>query len=141
VGEGVVLELLGQKFLINLKDPFMYGGWQLFSSILLVEVEGSLFKRWVALYPLVSVWRRGDREKHMHALSRIASPGVAWRSEAMGTGARRACEWSTDIWPKVSQVRSLLLSFIFATSLCLICFNRDRPSRLRDVVTLGRYSL
>jgi hypothetical protein len=33
------------------------------------------------------------------------------------------------------------LPFIFATSLCLICFDRDRPSRLRDAVTLGRSSL
>jgi hypothetical protein len=43
-----VLELLGQahrKFLINLKGPFMYGGWQLFSATLLVEVEESLLKR------------------------------------------------------------------------------------------------
>jgi hypothetical protein len=43
----------------------------------------------------------------------------------MGVGARHALEWSTKIWPKPSQVRNFLLPFIFATSLCLICFNRD----------------
>jgi hypothetical protein len=36
----------------------MHGGWKLFSPTLLVEVEGSLRKRWVALYALVRVWRR-----------------------------------------------------------------------------------
>jgi hypothetical protein len=50
---------------------------------LLVEVEGSLLIRWVALYALVSVWRRGEREKHTRALAHLASsgrvrPGVAW---------------------------------------------------------------
>jgi hypothetical protein len=47
---GGLLELLGQahmKFLINLKCSFMDGGWQLFSSILLVEVERSILKRWM----------------------------------------------------------------------------------------------
>jgi hypothetical protein len=45
-----MLELLSlshmefQIFLINLKGPFMHGGRQLFSPILLVEVEGSLLK-------------------------------------------------------------------------------------------------
>jgi hypothetical protein len=33
------------------------------------------------------------------------------------------------------------LSFIFATSPCLVRFDRDRSSRLREAVTLGRYSL
>jgi hypothetical protein len=53
-----LLELLGlahREFLINLKDTFMNGGWQLFSPILLVEVERSLLIRWVALYALASV--------------------------------------------------------------------------------------
>jgi hypothetical protein len=50
----------------------MHGGWQLFSPTLLVEMEGSLLIRWVALYILASVWSRGERGKH--------------------TRARRACE-------------------------------------------------
>jgi hypothetical protein len=68
-------------------------------------------------------------------------PGRAGRGEAMGADTRRAREWSIEIWPNASQVRGFLLSFIFAMSPCLICFNRDRPSRLRDIVTLGRSSL
>jgi hypothetical protein len=75
---GGLLELLGQahrKFIINLKGPFMHGGWQLFSPTLLVEEEGSLLKRWVAIYALASVWRRGEMEKHTCALTRLASPG------------------------------------------------------------------
>jgi hypothetical protein len=63
----------------------MYGVWQLISPTLLVEVKGSLFKRWVALYALARVWRRGKREKHMRALT---SPHLtrarwsrAWRGE------------------------------------------------------------
>jgi hypothetical protein len=68
----------------------MYDGWKLSSPTLLVEVEGSLFKQWVALYTLVSVWRKGEIEKHTHALARLAGPDVAWccvawRGETMGT--------------------------------------------------------
>jgi hypothetical protein len=47
----------------------MHGGWQLFSPTLLVEMEGSLLIRWVALYTFVSVWRRGERGKHTRARS------------------------------------------------------------------------
>jgi hypothetical protein len=58
----------------------MYGGWQLFSLTLLVEIEGSLFIRWVALYALASVWRREEKGKHTRARSsRRAGP---WRGEA-----------------------------------------------------------
>jgi hypothetical protein len=77
----------------------MLGGWQLFSPTLLVELEGSLLIRWVALYELASVWRRGEREKHMCMLARLTSPSraeagrdVARRGEATGVGARRARE-------------------------------------------------
>jgi hypothetical protein len=55
----------------------MHGGWQLFSPTLLVEVEESLFKRWVALYTLASVWKRGEREKHTRVHARLAERGVA----------------------------------------------------------------
>jgi hypothetical protein len=85
----------------------MHGEWQLFSPTLLVEIEGSLLIRWIALYALTSVWRRGERGKHTRALARLVSPhwagpSVAWRGEArrrdarrgeaMGTGARHARE-------------------------------------------------
>jgi hypothetical protein len=53
----------------------MHGGWQLFSPTLLVEVQECLLIKWVALYVLASVWRRGEREKHTRVLARIASPG------------------------------------------------------------------
>jgi hypothetical protein len=75
-----LLELFGQahrEFLINLKGSFMHDGWQLFSPILLVEVEGSLLKRWVALYALAKVWSIEEREKHARALARRAGLGVA----------------------------------------------------------------
>jgi hypothetical protein len=61
----------------------MYGGWQLFSPTLLVEMEESLLIRWVALYALVSVWRRGERGKHTRTLSCLTGRGRAWRGEAM----------------------------------------------------------
>jgi hypothetical protein len=66
----------------------MYGGWQLFSPTLLVEMKGTLLIRWVALYALASVWRRGEREKHAHA--RWPRRAGAWRDE--GAGARHAHE-------------------------------------------------
>jgi hypothetical protein len=46
-----------------------------------------------------------------------------------------------DDGPKASQIHGFLYPFIFATSLCLIHFDRDRPSRLRNAVTLGRSPL
>jgi hypothetical protein len=73
----------------------MHGGWRLFSLTLLMEVEESLLKRWVALYALATMWRRGERDKHTCA----------------------------------------------PTMPCLIHFDRDRHSRLWDIVTLGRSSL
>jgi hypothetical protein len=71
----------------------MHGGWQLFSPTLLVEVEESLLIRWVALDALASVWRR---EKERNTRARLLTsphltelgPGVAWRGEVMGAGAR-----------------------------------------------------
>jgi hypothetical protein len=91
------LELLGlahREFLINLKCPFMHGGCQVFSPTLLVEVEGNLLIRWIALYELASVWRRGEMERHMRSLTspRRAGWSGAWRGEVMGAGARRARE-------------------------------------------------
>ena len=87
---GGLLELLGQayrKFLINLKVSFMHGGWQLFSPTLLVEVERSLLIRWVVLYAVACMWRRGGKEKHMRVLAHLALMGRAGRGEAMGAGA------------------------------------------------------
>jgi hypothetical protein len=46
-----------------------------------VEVEEKLLIRWVALYALASVWKRGEREKHTRAVARLASPDQAWRGE------------------------------------------------------------
>jgi hypothetical protein len=57
-----------------------------------VEVEGSLLKRWVSHYALASVWRRGEREEHMHA--RACSPhlvGPAWCGEV------RRWAWVHDV--------------------------------------------
>jgi hypothetical protein len=62
---------------------------------MLVEMEGRLLIRWVALYALASVWRRGERGKHTRARSpRLTGPGrgVARRGEAMGAGAQLARE-------------------------------------------------
>jgi hypothetical protein len=70
----------------------MHGRWQLFIPTLLVEMEESLFIRWVALYALASVWRRGEKGKHTLALACLASPGGAGRGGAMGAGARCARE-------------------------------------------------
>jgi hypothetical protein len=81
------------------------------------------------------MWRRGEKEKHTRVLARLALTGRAGRGEPMGTGARRARESSAEIRPKASHVCSLLLLFIFATSPCLIRFDRDKPSQLRDTVT------
>jgi hypothetical protein len=40
--------------------------------LLLVEMEGSLLIRWVALYALAIIWRRGERGKHIRALAHLA---------------------------------------------------------------------
>jgi hypothetical protein len=73
-------------------------GWQTFSPTLLVEVEGSLLKRWVALYALVNVWRRGEMEKYTCTLAspRLAElsgvgRGMAW------CGLARRWMWAHDV--------------------------------------------
>jgi hypothetical protein len=120
----------------------MHGGWQLFSPTLLVEMEGRLLIWWVTLYVLTSVWRRGEREKHTRAPTRLASPGGA------GCGVARR-------WARAHDVRVYSLPKSgpkprrpTASFCCLFCyksvsntFDRDRASRLRDAVTLGRSSL
>jgi hypothetical protein len=68
----------------------MHGGWQFFSPTLLVEMEKSLLIRWVALYALTSVWRRGERGKHTRTRSvHLTGLGRAWRGEARRGEARR----------------------------------------------------
>jgi hypothetical protein len=52
-------------------------------------VERSLLIRCVALYTLVSVWMRGEIEKHTRTLASLASlgrvgRGVAWRGDGHG---------------------------------------------------------
>jgi hypothetical protein len=69
----------------------MHGGWQLFSPTLLVEVEGSLLIRCVALYALTSMWRRGEREKHTRSLTRLASTGVEWHGEVRWARVHDVC--------------------------------------------------
>jgi hypothetical protein len=69
---------------------------------LLVEVEESLLKMWVTPYALARVWSRGEIEKHMCVLIRLASlgwakRGEAWSGKAMCTGTRHAGEWSAEI--------------------------------------------
>jgi hypothetical protein len=58
-------------------------------------------------------------------LARLSSSGRA------GHGVAWRWAWAHD----------LLLLFIFAMSPCIIRFDIDRPSRLRDAVTLGGSSL
>jgi hypothetical protein len=67
----------------------------------------------------------------------LTPPRWVGQGGAMGMGTRRACEYSTEIRFKTSQAHGLLLPFSFAMSPRLIRFDRDRPSRLRDAVTLG----
>jgi hypothetical protein len=67
----------------------MHGGWQLFSPILLVKVEGRLLIKWVALYALVSVWRRGEMKKHTRVRS-LAGPDRAGRG-MVRRGDGRGC--------------------------------------------------
>jgi hypothetical protein len=62
----------------------MHGG-----PTLLMEMEGSLLIRWVALYALASVWMRGERGEYTCTLALLAGPG--W-GRAMGVGARCARE-------------------------------------------------
>jgi hypothetical protein len=126
----------------------MHDGWELFTPTLLVEVEENLLIRCVALHTLARVWRRGKIGKHMHALAHLASLGRAWRGEARQGKARR---WARvhnvcmNSLPKSgSKPHRSTTSFcrlFFATSPCLIRFDRDRPNRLWDAVTLGRSSL
>ena len=110
-----------------------------------------------SLYTCKSVEERRKGETHARARSpRLAGPGragrggagrgVAWRGvarrgEAMGAGARRAREWSAKIRPKASQVRGFLLPFIFCYEFVSNTLFIERPSRLRDAVTLGESSL
>jgi hypothetical protein len=104
----------------------MHGGWQHFSPTLLVEMEGSLLIRWVALYALASVWRRGERGKHTCALARLASPhragsGGAWLGEARRWA--RANDAHVNSPPKSGpKPRRPTFSFViyFAMSPCLI---------------------
>jgi hypothetical protein len=42
------------------------------------------------------------------------------QGEAKVVGVRHVREWSTEIHPKVLQIRDFLLPFIFAMSPCLI---------------------
>jgi hypothetical protein len=52
-----------------------------------------------------------EKDKNTCALARLASLGEPRRGMAMGTGARRAPEWSVEIRSKASQVHDFLLLF------------------------------
>jgi hypothetical protein len=81
---------------------------------------------------------REEREKHVCAwLSRLIEPGVVWRGGAMGTSAQRAREVHQNPAQSLTGPRLPFVVY-FATSSYLIRFDRDRSSRLRNVVTLGR---
>jgi hypothetical protein len=67
--------------------------------------------------------------------------GVGWQGKAMGVDTRCTHEWSVEIRSKASWARGFLLPFIFSLSPCLIRFDIDRPSGLRDVVILAESSL
>jgi hypothetical protein len=69
------------------------------------------------------------------ATSGLAGRGGAWRGEVR--------QWVRAHDVRVNGPPSLdfLLRFIFVMNSCLIRFDRDIPSRLRDTVTLGLSSL
>jgi hypothetical protein len=107
-------------------------------------LSGSLLIKWIALYALANMWRRGETEKHMcsFASSHRAGQGRAWR------GLARRWARAHDVHvnspskssPKPRMPAASFCHLFLLLSLCLIHFDRDRPSRLRDDVTLGRSS-
>jgi hypothetical protein len=87
----------------------------------------------------LQVCRREEKGRNIRALTRLTGKGMARRGEGRG---RTTCAWIVHWNPaKAAQVHGFLLPFIFAMSLCQICFDKDRPSRLWDAVTLGGSSL
>jgi hypothetical protein len=104
----------------------MHGVCQLFSHTLLVEMEERLLIRWVILYALTSVRRRGEKEKHTRALTRLISPGVAWAHDVRMNS------------PPKFRPKPHMHAASFP---CLRYFDRDRPSHLRDVVIIDESSL
>jgi hypothetical protein len=125
----------------------MHGGWQLFSPTLLLEMEGSQLIRWVALYALASVWRRGERGKHTRVLACLASPhrdGPGWARRGVVRRWARAHDVRVNSPPKSGpKPHRPAASFchLFCNKSVSNMVDRDRPSRLRDAVTLGRSSL
>jgi hypothetical protein len=113
----------------------MHARWQPFSPNLIVEVERSLLKRWVAVYTLASVEERRKREAHEHA----RSPHLARRGGA-GDGSGRM-NGLAKFGLKHRRPTTSFCRLFFAMSSCIIHFDRDRPSQSRDTVTLGRSSL
>jgi hypothetical protein len=78
------------------------------------------------------------RKGETRVLARLASPGVAWRwARAHDVRVNSPSKFGS----KPHRPAASFYRFFFATSLCLIRFDRDRPSRLRDAVTLDRSSL
>jgi hypothetical protein len=86
-------------------------------------------------------------EKHTYARLTGLARGVACRGMTRRGDGRGAYDVHMNSpsksGPKTrrSAASFCLLPFSFAMSPCLISFDRDRASRLRDAVTLGMSSL
>jgi hypothetical protein len=79
--------------------------WELFSTILLVEVEVVILKYASSLHFLKSSVRS---KRSPHARAHLTSPG-----RAKGAGARHLREWSAEIQLLALRERDLLLLFSF----------------------------
>jgi hypothetical protein len=84
----------------------------------------------------------GEKKEKTHARTRSPRQGVAWRGVARRWARAHDVRMNSPL-KSGSKPRRPATSFyrLFLTSPCLIRFDRDRHSRLRDTVTLVRSSL
>ena len=67
------------------------------------------------------------------ATPRLAGPGRAGRGGAMGAGARRPREWSTEIRPFALRGRGFLLQFLFLVISFMVSLRgKWSPNRFRS---------
>jgi hypothetical protein len=89
------------------------------------------------------VEERRKGETHARArLPRLASPGQAWRGEVRRWVQAHDVRVNSPLksGPKPRRAAAFFCR-LFCYESVSNTFDRDRPSRLRDVVTLGRSSL